>query len=185
MNTGSANSEGRTSSEGTIIIRARQPGDIDACIALLADVHAADRYPLQWPANPPAWLTSNDLLGAWVVEHESRLVGHVSLCSAASESSASLWSSACDVPPEQLAVIARLFAAPSARGRGVGAALLDVACDEARSRGLRPVLDVLDLNQRAMALYERKGWRRIASVPASWAVIDSKEHLLHYFISPD
>jgi hypothetical protein len=36
-----------------------------------------------------------------------------------------------------------------------------------------------------MALYERKGWRRIASVPASWAVIDGKEHLLHYFISPD
>ena len=184
MNSGSANSEGRTSSEWTKSIRVRQPGDIDACIALLADVHAADSYPLNWPANPPVWLTSDDLLAAWVVEHESRLVGHVSLCSAASESSASLWSSACDVPPEQLAVIARLFAAPSARGHGVGSALLVVACDEARSRGLRPVLDVLDLNQSAMALYERQGWLRVGSVPAPWARMDGREHFLHYYVAP-
>lgn len=184
MDNRSDNPERHTSSEWTMITRARQPGDIDACIAILADVHAADRYPLHWPSDPLAWLAPGDLLATWVAEHASRLIGHVALRSAVGEPSAFLWSSACDLPPERLAVIAKLFAAPSVRGHGVGATLLATACDAARSRGLRPVLDVLDMNRSAMALYERKGWRRIASVPAPWARMDGQEHLLHYYIAP-
>ena len=173
-----------TNSRWAITIRAREPDDIATCVTLLADVHAADSYPLHWPADPGAWLTQNGLLATWVAESSSGMVGHVALRSAAAESGASLWSSACDLPPERLAAIARLFAAPSARGHGVGSALLDVACDEARRRGLRPVLDVLDMNQSAITLYERKGWRRVASVPAPWAQADGREHFLLYYISP-
>lgn len=49
--------------------------------------------------------------------------------------------------------------ADSARGQGVGTALLDAICDEGRARGYPSVrLDVIDSNARARALYERQGF---------------------------
>lgn len=46
-----------------------------------------------------------------------------------------------------------------AQGRGVGSALLQAICAEARSRGYDSVrLDVVDSNTRAQALYERLGF---------------------------
>ena len=49
--------------------------------------------------------------------------------------------------------------ADSARGQGVGTALLGAICDEGRSRGYPSVrLDVIDVNPRARALYERLGF---------------------------
>lgn len=166
--------------------RARRSDDSDVCIALMADVHAVDSYPLHWPDDPRAWLTPNGLLVAWVAEYEHRLIGHVALRSATgvSAASAAVWSGATGLPPDQIAVIARLLVAPDARGHGVGAALLDEACAEGRSRGLWPVLDVIDHNRSAIALYERKGWRRVASVPAMWAQTSSGQPLLHYYIAP-
>lgn len=45
------------------------------------------------------------------------------------------------------------------RGRGIGAALLDALCAEARGRGYDEVcLDVADVNPRARAFYERSGF---------------------------
>ncbi len=50
--------------------------------------------------------------------------------------------------------------AKEARGMGIGTALLDAICDEARMRGYQGVrLDVIDSNFRAKALYERRGFR--------------------------
>ena len=52
-----------------------------------------------------------------------------------------------------------IFVDPTARGRGVGTALLDAIVDEARARGYAEVrLDVIDNNPRARALYERRGF---------------------------
>jgi ribosomal protein S18 acetylase RimI-like enzyme len=49
--------------------------------------------------------------------------------------------------------------ADTARGRGVGTALLDAICVEGRRRGYPSVrLDVIDANPRARALYERQGF---------------------------
>lgn len=49
--------------------------------------------------------------------------------------------------------------ADSARGQGVGTALLDAICAEGRRRGYPSVrLDVVDSNARARALYERHGF---------------------------
>lgn len=49
--------------------------------------------------------------------------------------------------------------ADSARGQGVGTALLDAICAEGRRRGYPSVrLDVIDTNARARALYEREGF---------------------------
>lgn len=49
--------------------------------------------------------------------------------------------------------------APDWQGMGVGSALLDGLCAEARHRGYASArLDVVDSNPRARALYERKGF---------------------------
>ncbi len=53
---------------------------------------------------------------------------------------------------------------PEARGQGVGRALLAAICDEAAARGYAEVrLDVVDTNDRARALYEREGFRPVAT----------------------
>ncbi|MDG1519821.1 MAG: GNAT family N-acetyltransferase [Yoonia sp.] len=52
-----------------------------------------------------------------------------------------------------------IFVDPTARGRGVGTALLDAIVDKARARGYAEVrLDVIDNNPRARTLYERRGF---------------------------
>lgn len=52
-----------------------------------------------------------------------------------------------------------IFVRDAARGQGVGTALLDAICDEARTRGFTAVrLDVIDSNLRAKALYLRQGF---------------------------
>lgn len=52
-----------------------------------------------------------------------------------------------------------IFVADAARGQGVGTALLDAICAEAKARGYGEVrLDVIDSNPRARALYERQGF---------------------------
>ena len=52
-----------------------------------------------------------------------------------------------------------IFVAPEARGQGVGTALIDAICEEARGRGYRQVrLDVIDTNPRARARYLHEGF---------------------------
>ena len=52
-----------------------------------------------------------------------------------------------------------IFVSNRARGKGVGTALLDAVCAEAKARGYSEVrLDVIDTNPRARALYERQGF---------------------------
>lgn len=47
----------------------------------------------------------------------------------------------------------------TARGQGIGSLLLQTVADYARSEGYRAVrLDVIDTNERARALYERRGF---------------------------
>lgn len=57
-----------------------------------------------------------------------------------------------------------IFVAPEARGHGVGTELLAAVAAEARRRGYAEVrLDVVDGNDRARALYEREGFRAVAT----------------------
>ncbi|MDZ4179334.1 MAG: GNAT family N-acetyltransferase [Coriobacteriia bacterium] len=54
----------------------------------------------------------------------------------------------------------------TARGRGVGTALLGAVIEAAREAGMRTVeLEVVDVNERAMRLYEQIGFRRIFTLP--------------------
>lgn len=67
------------------------------------------------------------------------------------------------------AVVSRLFVAPQARGHGIGALLIGRAAEEARRRGLHPVLDVVTSDTAAAALYERLGWKLMATVEQRWS----------------
>lgn len=60
------------------------------------------------------------------------------------------------------AEVANVAVAPGARGRGVGARLLDEALDVARERGVTAVyLEVRDSNAAARALYESRGFEQV------------------------
>jgi hypothetical protein len=60
-------------------IRARTDADLKACVAFLRTVHETAGYPVNWPAEPDAWLTPPDALGSWVATADDRVVGHVAL----------------------------------------------------------------------------------------------------------
>jgi ribosomal protein S18 acetylase RimI-like enzyme len=54
--------------------------------------------------------------------------------------------------------------ARTARGQGIGSALIIAACDEARARGYRQIrLEVVDTNWRAKSLYRRMGFTTLKS----------------------
>ncbi|WP_308310960.1 GNAT family N-acetyltransferase [Streptomyces sp. GbtcB6] len=136
---------------------------------VLSEVHQFDGYPLNWPDRPGEWLTRGPLLGSWVADLEGRLVGHVSLSRAGEGDLApTLWSERNGTTRAMAAVVGRLFVAPQARGHRIGALLIGRAAEEARRRGLHPVLDVVTSDTAAAALYERLGWELMATVEQQW-----------------
>jgi GNAT superfamily N-acetyltransferase len=140
------------------MIRPRTADDIDECVSLLAAVHRTSGYPAHWPSDPARWLAPSRLLDAWVAVEGDSVIGHIGLSSAGGDASAALWAERSGRPVAQAAAITRLYVADRARGHKLGERLLDEACAAARQRGLHPVLDVLDHNRTAVALYERCGW---------------------------
>ncbi|MFI7419528.1 GNAT family N-acetyltransferase [Nonomuraea sp. NPDC049684] len=145
-------------------VRPRTPADLTACTDALALVHAADRYPVDWPADPQGWLTPGDLLRAWVAVEEGQVLGHVGLAGAAEG-------------PQ----VTRLFVVPAARGRGLAALLLETV---RKAAGAPVVLEVSDEGRAAVALYERLGWRRVGSTRARWLNAAGEPALLHHYVSP-
>lgn len=66
--------------------------------------------------------------------------------------------------PDQILVVHLIASATWAAGRGVGRALLDRACEEARGHGRTVVrLDTLTTNTPAQHLYERYGFDRLGN----------------------
>jgi ribosomal protein S18 acetylase RimI-like enzyme len=166
------------------VIRPRQPDDLPDCVAVLARVHQADGYPTSWPADPPRWLDPTGLLGAWVaVAPRAGVFGHVALTVAREPVEPRLLA-ATERPPAELASIARLYVDPAARGHGHAGALLDAATDAAHGLGRRCVLDVVADGTAAIALYERRGWLRVASAPATWSTATGERPLVHYYVEP-
>lgn len=137
---------------------------------MLAEVHHHDGYPVNWPDQPDGWLSPASLLGAWVAGLGGPVVGHVGLSrSGRGDMAPGLWSERNGTGEERTAVVSRLFVAPRARGHGIGALLIGRAVEEARRRGLHPVLDVVASDTAAAALYERLGWERLATVEQRWS----------------
>jgi GNAT superfamily N-acetyltransferase len=135
--------------------------DLETCVGLLAAVRAADGYPARWPDDPASWLTPDEPLRARVAwrPDPDQVVGHVCPCDAGAGASAAAWSAGAGVPVERLGVVSRLFVDPRVRREGPGRRLLLAARDEARRRDRHPVLEVLERDRAAGALYERLGWR--------------------------
>lgn len=63
-----------------------------------------------------------------------------------------------DRRPEEI-YLGRIEILPEYQGRGIGTRLIGDLLDEAERRGVPVVLDVLVVNRRAYALYERLGFR--------------------------
>jgi GNAT superfamily N-acetyltransferase len=152
-------------------VRPRAGADLDACVQVLADVHAHSAYPLNWPADPAGWLSPPALDAAWVAMDGpgGAVVGHVGLARATEDDDAArLWSERAGTGLAATAVVSRLFVSPAARGRRGGALLLEAAADVARAAGRQPVLDVLESDTAARALYERLGWRPLGTSRQQW-----------------
>lgn len=173
-----------------IDIRRRTADDMKSSIAALAQVHGSDGYPVNWPADPSRWLTPSGLLDAWVavaVESEAgrtveRVVGHVVVQDGAAVGPPPI--EPIGTPPERLLYVARLFVPPAARGRGVAARLLDECGRYAAAHRRHLVLDVADDGRAAIRLYERAGWRRVASTRADWLATNGERALVHHYASP-
>jgi GNAT superfamily N-acetyltransferase len=149
----------------THFARTRTPDDLGACERLARDVHRSDGYPVFVPDGDfRRFIASPDALAGWVIEGNDGIVGHVALHPATSLPMLALVRSELAVKPREVGVIARLLVAPSARRRGIGRGLLDVAASEARRRGLIPILDVVTRHASAIALYEDAGWTRLGQV---------------------
>ena len=80
--------------------------------------------------------------GCWVADLADEVVGHVALVPRSVPATMELATSALGLPAERLAVVARLFVSPRARGQRACRLLLDKAVAGAAARGLYPVLDV-------------------------------------------
>ncbi|MFB9904560.1 GNAT family N-acetyltransferase [Allokutzneria oryzae] len=160
----------------TPVVRRRTPEDLPACVKTMADVHAEDGYPSNWPTDPERWLTPDELLGCWVSVEDGEVLGHVALQRFPDSARAHV------AVPDELAAITRLFVSPRARRRGVAKALVDTAV--AAAGELRVALDVADIGQDAIAFYERTGWRRVASARMDWTLPDGERALVHYYLRP-
>lgn len=134
-----------------------------ALVQALGEVHRADAYPVDPRLVSAAWLCADETPGdrSWVAFLRDRVVGQVTLAEVADG-----WE------------VRRLFVAPAGRGRGAAAALLDAAESHARASG-RPVrLEVVHLGRDAIALYERRGWRRTGDYTAEWIAADGRPALM-------
>ena len=147
-------------------VRERTAGDLHGLSGLLRRVHEIDGYPTVWPSDAKRWLVRDGEYGAWVGELDGALVGHVGLTSPSTPAGTQLWATTTQRPVDQLAEVARLFAAPEARGAGVGRQLLQHAAEAAHRLGLWPVLDVRhDGRADASGLYAAAGWHLVGTAP--------------------
>ncbi len=146
-----------------MLVRPRRADDLDQCVALLRAVHLSSGYPVHWPQQPKCWLTVGDSCAAWVAEQDGVIVGHVALQLLVAEDAAPGWLAATGLDAAGLGELSRFFVGPEARNQGVGSALLRCVSERADARHLQLVLEVVESDRVAIAMYERRGWRKVAA----------------------
>lgn len=139
--------------------------DLDPLARVLVEVHATDRYPVEGVDDPRVWLQLDSPLGQWTALLDEAPVGHVAMLQAvlAEDGAAAQLAVQDGTPIEQVAVLARLFVAPSARKRSVATRLMETVERAARSADLRLVLDVMTKDRTALEIYRKRGWQPIGS----------------------
>lgn len=146
-------------------IRERRDSDIPALAEVLIAVHEKDGYPVEGVADPIGWLENDRLIAAYTAILDGHPVGHVSLTSPGSaDDAARLLTEKHNIPTSHIAVLGRLFVMPQARGYSLGRRLTETATRNARDASLTPVLDVMEKDKAAIALYESLGWHRLGSI---------------------
>ncbi|GAA1852508.1 GNAT family N-acetyltransferase [Microlunatus capsulatus] len=166
-----------------MLIRPRTEADVVACVALMRRTHEADGYPRYWRDDPAAFLRGAAEEAAWVAEDDDGTVlGHVGLHAAAGDPTLPAARRATGLPPDRLAVVARLLVSPGARRRGVGRALLARVTAQAHADGRRPALVVLPEDAGPVGLYEAAGWRRLE--PLTLAVEGHPDLHLQVYLGP-
>ena len=145
-----------------LTVRGAGPGDRDAiqAVTLAAYLEYAATIPAQWEGyrqNIVATLAAAAPGTQIVALDGDRLVGAVILYPAGASMKNPGGTSASLTWPE----VRLLAVAPSARGRGIGAALMNECIRRARSAGATALtLHTTDLMRAAMRLYERLGFER-------------------------
>jgi GNAT superfamily N-acetyltransferase len=164
-----------------MLLRTREPGDLDRCVAMLRRVHEISGYPSGWPQDPGRWLTPARQVAAWVAEDNGMLAGHVALVRGV-RTPCLLRATGRDA--DGLGGVSRLFVDPAARRKGLAGALLDAAAGHARACGLQPVLDVVADSGAAITLYERSGWELAGTETATWITPAGVSPTLRCYVGP-
>lgn len=162
-----------------LTVRPRADTDLPRCVEALAGVQAADRYPVDWPADPAGWLTPHGMTDAWVVTAGADVVGHMALTPPGLA-----LATATGLPEQRLLAVARLFVSTRARRRGVAALLLDRAIETGAARGQTPLLEVETAASAAIRLYERAGWRHVGTSTADWTTADGRLARMRAYAAP-
>ncbi|YAL81841.1 GNAT family N-acetyltransferase [Dermacoccaceae bacterium W4C1] len=163
-----------------VLVRPRRPQDLPILEQVLAAQQPASRYPFRWPLpmGPRAFIVRETELRAWTAELAGQVVGHVSLTRVADDALGRIWAAGVGRPVTELVCVSVLFVDSGFRGRGLGAALLDVAEEQAASEGATPVLDVVRANAAAERLYRRRGWVGIGTARPEWLDEDQPDVLM-------
>ncbi len=167
----------------SLTVRPRHDGDLDGLAEELRLVAKADGYPSRWPGDPVAWVRGRDVPQAWVASAGDVVVGQVLLRRPGDDPPARMHADASLADVNACAVVERMFVTPVARGRGLGEALLLAAWQEASSRNLHAVLDVVSTNLAAVRLYRRLGWRYLGDYEYVFGD-GGPDELLHCFAAP-
>ena len=151
----------------TVVIRERRPEDVPVLAAVLAEQQASSSYPVRWPLPIPVedFLVRPGEEHAWVAEVDGQVVGHVAVYGVDGPLRDPFVAGA---GTDQLAELAVLFVGLSAIGTGVGGRLIDTAVEWIRASGRQPVLDVVPVHDRALAVYVRRGWTVIGEVQPAY-----------------
>jgi GNAT superfamily N-acetyltransferase len=145
-----------------VIVRDARPGDRDAILAvtLAAYQEYAERMPVHWEAYRRDILTTLTHTGSAeqiVAEEDEMLVGAVLLYPAGTAGGALESTPSWGAWPE----VRLLAVAPSARGRGIGATLMQECVRRARRAGATALtLHTTDMMAAAVRLYRRMGFVR-------------------------
>lgn len=164
-------------------IRPREPGDVAALVELAFEVRQVDRYPMYLPQRMDEFLISPEAHEGWVARRDGRIIGHAALHPRSAPEIMKVAREATGLADEDLAVVARLLVSPRARRAGVGSALLQTAWQEATSRDMRAVLDVVVSHRAAIEMYRRAGWDEVGTV--DWKLPDGSPLTELVFVSPN
>lgn len=163
-----------------LVMRPRAAADLPALVDLVGEQQPQSRYPYRWPLPFPVedFLVRPGEIETWVAEDDEGLLGHVSLTRADVDEHAAAWSQGTGRPAGELAVVSVLVVASRARRRGIGRALIGEAVARSRALDLQPVLDVVPVNDAALAMYRGLGWVELSRARASWQPDDAPDLVL-------